>query len=147
MNFVEYDVSRDRSAAQEMVNLTGQMGVPVVVIDGEPVIGFNQPRLQELISRSNGRKPRLGMKVTDTSGFARKPGEPPLFGAIVGMVSPLTPAARAGFQKGDIITSLSRQRINNVSELEKVISRLTVGSRVPVTIYRGEQAINKEIVL
>jgi serine protease Do len=130
-----------------MVNLTGQMGVPVIVIDGQPVIGFNQPRLQELLSKGNGRKPRLGMKVADVNGSARKPGEPPLFGAIVGTVSPSTPAAQAGFQKGDIITSINRQRINNVSEMEQVIRSMPAGSRIPVTVYRREQPVNLQIVL
>ena len=130
-----------------MVNLTGQMGVPVIVIDGQPVIGFNAPRLQELLSRGNGQKPRLGMKVADVNSSKRKPGEPPLFGAIVGDVSPSTPASRAGFRKGDIITSVNRQRINNVSEMEQVIHSMPAGSRIPVTVYRHEQPINLQIVL
>jgi glutaredoxin len=71
--FSEYDVSRDRTAAMEMVNLTGQMGVPVVVVDGQPVIGFNRPMLQELLSKGNGRqRPRLGMKVTDADRSSRR---------------------------------------------------------------------------
>jgi S1-C subfamily serine protease len=147
VKYVEYDVSRDRAAAQEMVNLTGQMGVPVIVVNGQPVIGFNRIRLQELLSGGNGRKPRLGMKVGDAGTTARKPGEPPLFGAIVGAVSPSTPAALAGIQKGDVITSINRRRINNAAELEQVIHGLSAGSRVAVTVYRGEQALNKEIVL
>jgi glutaredoxin 3 len=147
VNFVEYDVSRDRNAAEEMVNLTGQMGVPVIVINGQPVIGFNRPRLEELLSRSNGQRPRLGMKVADVNSSMRKPGEPPLFGAIVGDVFPSTPASRAGFRKGDIITSVNRQRINKVSEMEQVIHSVTAGNRIPVTVYRGEQAINLEIML
>ena len=130
-----------------MVNLTGQMGVPVIAIDGQPVIGFNQPRLQELLAKGNGHRPRLGMKVADVDSSARKPGEPPLFGAIIGSVSPSTPASRAGFRKGDIITSINRQRINNVYEMEQVIAGLSAGSHVPVTVYRGEQAINSEITL
>lgn len=146
--FSEYDVSRDRAAAMEMVNLTGQMGVPVVVVDGQPVIGFNRPLLQELLSKSNGRqRPRLGMKVTDADRVSRKSGEPPVFGAIVGPVSPGSPADRAGIKAGDIITSINGTRINNVSELEKAISMYTSGSRVPVTFYRGDQAVKTEILL
>ena len=129
------------------MNLTGQMGVPVIVIDGQPVIGFNRSRLQELLSKSNGNKPRLGMKVADVSASARKAGEPPLFGAIVGEVKPQSPASRAGFRKGDIITTINRQRINNVSELAQVIGRYSAGSRVPVTFYRGEKPVNTELYL
>lgn len=38
MSYTEHDVSRDRTAAEEMVKLTGQMGVPVIVVDGRAVI-------------------------------------------------------------------------------------------------------------
>lgn len=130
-----------------MVKLTRQMGVPVTVVNGQPVIGFDRPRLQELLSKGSGNKQRLGMKVADVDGSTRKPGEPPLFGAIVGDVSPSTPASRAGFRKGDIITSVNRQRINNVSEMEQVIRSVSAGNRIPVTVYRGEKAVNLEIVL
>jgi putative serine protease PepD len=130
-----------------MVNITGQMGVPVVLIDGQPVIGFNRTRLEELLSKGNGRKPRLGMKVKDAGGSARKPGEAPLFGAVVGAVTPSTPAARAGIKEGDIITTINHQRINNVAELEQAVSRMASKDRIPVTVYRGEQAINVEITL
>jgi glutaredoxin-like YruB-family protein len=34
ISFREFDVSRDREAAEQMVALTGQMGVPVITIDG-----------------------------------------------------------------------------------------------------------------
>ena len=123
------------------------MGVPVTVVNGQPVIGFDRSRLKELLSKGNGNKPRLGMKVADVDGSMRKPGEPPLFGVIVGDVSPSTPASRAGFRKGDIITSVNRQRINNVSEMEQVIRSVSTGNRIPVTFYRGEQAVNLEMIL
>ena len=148
MSFTEHDVSRDRAAAEEMVKLTGQMGVPVIVIDGQPVIGFDRPRLQQLLANGNGRKrPRLGMKVNDADRAARRPDEPPLFGAIVGSVSPSSASERAGIKTGDIVTSINHKRINNVAELEKVIATLASGTHVPVTFYRGEQVIESEIIL
>ena len=55
MPFKEYDVSRDSAAAEEMVNLTGQMGVPVIVIDGQAVVGFDRTRIQELLSAGAAR--------------------------------------------------------------------------------------------
>jgi len=130
-----------------MVKLTRQMGVPVTVVNGQPVIGFDRSRLQELLSKGNGDKPRLGMKVADVDASKRKPGEPPLFGAIVGYVTPSSPASRAGFQKGDIITSVNRQRVNNVSEMERVIRGMPAGSRIPVTVYRREKPLDLQIVL
>lgn len=47
--FEEKDVGQDEEAAQDMINKTGQMGVPVIEVDGEMVVGFNEARLRELL--------------------------------------------------------------------------------------------------
>ena len=49
IEFEDVDVSRDIKAAREMVEKTGQMGVPVIEIDGEFVIGFDRDRIKELL--------------------------------------------------------------------------------------------------
>jgi len=40
--YTEYDVASDREKRKEMVEKTSQMGVPVIVIDGAWVVGFNK---------------------------------------------------------------------------------------------------------
>lgn len=47
--FTDYDVAEDATKREEMLNKTGQMGVPVIDIDGEIIIGFNEPKLRELL--------------------------------------------------------------------------------------------------
>ncbi len=47
IEFEDVDVSADQDKAREMVALTGQMGVPVIVIDGEAVIGFDRAAIQK----------------------------------------------------------------------------------------------------
>ena len=47
----EYDVSGDSVKAQEMIDKSGQMGVPVFDIDGTLVIGFDKARIQELLAK------------------------------------------------------------------------------------------------
>ena len=49
IEFEDIDVSRNIKAAREMVEKTGQMGVPVIEIDGEFVIGFDRDRIEELL--------------------------------------------------------------------------------------------------
>jgi glutaredoxin 3 len=49
ISFVEHDVSRDRAAAQAMVRRTGQMGVPVIEIDGQSIVGFDQARIDHAL--------------------------------------------------------------------------------------------------
>ena len=47
--FTDYNVAEDVQKRMEMVELTGQMGVPVIKIGDEVIIGFNQPRIAELL--------------------------------------------------------------------------------------------------
>jgi len=43
--YEEIDVASDRRAADEMVHKSGQMGVPVIIVDGVMLVGFNQFKL------------------------------------------------------------------------------------------------------
>lgn len=52
IRFVDYDVSKDEQKAMEMVRISGQMGVPVAVINGKVVIGFNKPLIDRLLGLS-----------------------------------------------------------------------------------------------
>lgn len=47
--FTDVDVSRNQSAAEEMVRRSGQQGVPQTDINGRIVIGFDQKKLKELL--------------------------------------------------------------------------------------------------
>ncbi|NSW89219.1 MAG: glutathione S-transferase N-terminal domain-containing protein [Firmicutes bacterium] len=47
--FEDLDVSADRNAAIEMVQKSGQRGVPVIDIDGNIVVGFNQDAIDKLL--------------------------------------------------------------------------------------------------
>ncbi len=48
--YVDYNVAEDEAIAKEMIQKSGQMGVPVIIIDDEVVVGFNQTRLDSLLS-------------------------------------------------------------------------------------------------
>ena len=49
VSFEEVDVSRNREKAQEMIRKSGQMGVPVIDIEGDVVIGFDQPSIDRIL--------------------------------------------------------------------------------------------------
>jgi len=44
------DVSQNEKDLQEMVDKSGQMGVPVIDIDGQIVVGFNRNKIVELLN-------------------------------------------------------------------------------------------------
>ncbi len=47
--FEEFDVMADFDKRQEMIDKTGQMGVPVILVDGDVIVGFDKGRLSELL--------------------------------------------------------------------------------------------------
>ena len=49
--YTEYNVTQDSEKAKEMIQKSGQMGVPVIIIDGEVAVGFNQTLLDKLLSQ------------------------------------------------------------------------------------------------
>lgn len=49
IEFTEIDVSKDQAAAEEMIKRSGQMGVPVLDINGEIVVGFDKEQINKLL--------------------------------------------------------------------------------------------------
>ena len=47
--FTEHNVAVDRDKAKEMIDKSKQMGVPVIIIDDNVIVGFNQSKLDELL--------------------------------------------------------------------------------------------------
>ena len=47
--YTEYDVASDVAKRQEMLDKTHQMGVPVIVINGKIVIGFDRGKINQLL--------------------------------------------------------------------------------------------------
>lgn len=50
VEYTNYDVSKDIEKRQEMFNITSQMGVPVIVVGDDVVIGFDKGKLSELLA-------------------------------------------------------------------------------------------------
>ncbi|NQV09335.1 glutaredoxin family protein [Candidatus Woesearchaeota archaeon] len=49
IKFEDKNVGEDAEARNEMLEKSGQMGVPVIDIDGEIIVGFNRDRIAELL--------------------------------------------------------------------------------------------------
>jgi S1-C subfamily serine protease len=143
--FEERDVSRNQSAAQEMVRVTGQMGVPVTVIDGQSVVGFDRRRLEQVLNHTSDRqRPSFGASIADASRITAKQGLGMTLGAYIGKVRPGSIAARAGLAAGDIITELNVRRIANADDLEDALSGLNRGNRFSVVFLRADKTLTTE---
>ena len=49
MEYESYDVGADQEKAQEMVEKSGQMGVPVVDVEGEIIVGFDKDKIASVL--------------------------------------------------------------------------------------------------
>jgi glutaredoxin len=50
IEYQEFDVAADTVKRKEMIDLSGQMGVPVIDIDGQLMVGFSREKLEELLA-------------------------------------------------------------------------------------------------
>ena len=50
ISYTDINVAEDREKAKEMIDKSGQMAVPVITINNEVVVGFNQGLLDKLLS-------------------------------------------------------------------------------------------------
>jgi glutaredoxin-like YruB-family protein len=51
IDFQEVDVSNNQEAAMEMIEKSGQSGVPVIEIDGKIIVGFDLPEIKKALKK------------------------------------------------------------------------------------------------
>lgn len=49
VEYTEHDVTADATKRDEMIERSGQMGVPVIDVEGEMVVGFDENKLKQLL--------------------------------------------------------------------------------------------------
>ena len=50
LEYVEYNVAKDLEKRNEMIEKSGQMGVPVISIDGQLIVGFNKNDISKVLN-------------------------------------------------------------------------------------------------
>ena len=50
ISYIDYDVAQDKERTQEMMQKSGQLGVPVILVNDDVLIGFNRSKLDKLLS-------------------------------------------------------------------------------------------------
>jgi glutaredoxin-like YruB-family protein len=50
VGFTEHNVAEDHAKRTEMIEMTGQMGVPVIRIGDDVVVGFDEDKIKELLA-------------------------------------------------------------------------------------------------
>jgi len=137
ISFAEKDVSLDPAAAQEMIRLSGQRGVPVTVVDDQVIVGYDQRRLSTLLDQDQMHKPILGVSIADAAPIAQTRGSGPTSGAYVGRVKAGSAAEHAGLRKGDVIVELGGLPIRAAADVHAVLARHHIGDRIGLTLERN----------
>jgi S1-C subfamily serine protease len=109
--FVEKQADRDQAVAREVLELTGQLGVPVTTDGQEVIVGFDANKLRAMAARNTRAGLGLAVKTHDEGG------------ALVGRVRPDSPAGRAGVEPGDVVIELSGTPIASADDLETVSAK------------------------
>ncbi len=117
-----------------MVRLTGQRGVPVTVIGGQAIVGYDVPRLEE--SLRGAQRPHLGAAIANAADMAARGRTTVSQGAYVGRVSAGGAAAEAGLAAGDVIVSIAGRPVADADELEALLRLVPPGRGIPVGYVR-----------
>ena len=145
IGFQERDVSRNPAYAEELMSNTGQMGVPVTIINQQAVIGFDRARLEQQLTQTHvGQRPSFGASIADASKITAKQGTGITLGAYIGRVRPGSVAERLRLASGDIIIELNMKNIANAGDLGRALSGLSKGNRLSLIFLRGNKKMTTE---
>jgi serine protease Do len=131
-----------------LVNERGELiGINTAILsrsEGNMGIGFAVPVdvahnvMDQILKNGKVIRAYLGVMSQDvTPDLARAFHDSDVSGALVGAVSPDSPASRAGLMKGDIIQSVNGKPVNDSSQLRMNISLMPPGTSVNVKVLRN----------
>lgn len=141
-----------------LVNLAGQViGINTAIVADANNIGFSIPinstkgLIEELLKTGEVKRAFLGVNfINITPAVAQELKLSVNEGAYVfgdNAVSLDSPAAKAGLEKGDIITKVDNSQIGRSQGLSTIIGMYSPGSKVKLTILRDGKTITKDVTL
>ncbi|MBW4519815.1 MAG: trypsin-like peptidase domain-containing protein [Scytolyngbya sp. HA4215-MV1] len=92
-----------------------------------PYLGVQMTTLTPELAQQNNSDPNSAFAVPEVNGV------------IVVRVLPNTPAAAAGFRRGDVITEISGKSITTAEQLQKLVEESRLGESLQVKILRGDR--------
>jgi len=158
-DFIQTDASiNPGNSGGALVNMRGELiGINTAIIGpagGNVGIGFAVPTamaravMGQIVRYGEVRRGRLGIEMVDVPLEAqRKLKLPSLDGALIANVEPGSPAEKAGFRKGDVVTALNGRSVRGPAELRARLGLTPVGDEADMTVIRegGQQRIRTRI--
>jgi serine protease Do len=155
-DFIQTDAAiNPGNSGGALVNVRGELiGINTAIFSqsgGYQGIGFAVPVhmarqvMEQLVSRGAVTRGYLGVAVQEvTPAIARGLGIPEARGILVSDVVRDGPAAKAGLQRGDLITTVDGKPVNDVGHFRNLIAGLAPSTKVKLTVLRGgrEQVVD-----
>jgi serine protease Do len=151
-DFIQTDASiNPGNSGGALVNTRGELiGINTAIISngggGNQGIGFAVPVnmartvMEQILKSGKVTRGFLGVGIQEvTPDLAKAFNLPSAEGALVGDVTPDSPGAKAGLQKGDVITSLNGQKVSDYHDLRLRISQTAPGTPIKMDVYRNGQ--------
>src|SRR5437899_6508949 len=151
-DFIQTDASiNPGNSGGALVNTRGELiGINTAIISngggGNQGIGFAVPVnmartvMEQILKTGKVSRGYLGVMIQEvTPDLGKAFHLPSAEGALVGDVTPDSPGAKAGLQKGDVVTALNGQKISDTFDLRLRISPTAPGTVVKLDVYRNGQ--------
>ena len=148
-DFIQTDASiNPGNSGGALVNDRGELiGINTAILangsEGNQGIGFAVPVsvarnvMDQIINNGKVTRAYLGVMAQEvTPTIAKAFHEPEVRGALIGDVTPNSPAQKAGLEKGDIILDINGKPVNNSAELRMHVSLMAPGTKVNVKVFR-----------
>ncbi len=157
-DYIQTDASINQgNSGGPLFNMNGDVvGINTAILgqSGSIGIGFAIPSnsaqkvINQLIEFGETKRGWLGVRIqTVTKDIAdvEKLDEPR--GALVASVAENSPSDKGGIKAGDIILEFDGKKINEMSELPRIVAETEVGKKVKLKVWRNKREITKEIIL
>ena len=148
-DFIQTDASiNPGNSGGALVNDRGELiGINTAILangsEGNQGIGFAVPVdvarsvMEQIVANGKVTRAYIGVKAQEvTPALAKSFHESEVRGALVGEVTPDSPAQKAGMRNGDIILGINGKPVNSSAELRMRVSLMTPGTRVDVKVFR-----------
>lgn len=157
LDFIQTDAAiNPGNSGGPLLNSQGEViGINTAIRADAMGIGFAIPinkakSIQTQLARGERiAHPYIGVQIADlTPEMAKRNNDDPnasmiipeISGVLVIRVLPDTPAANAGLRRGDVITEIDGQRFETANQLQTYVDQVTIGQRLRLNLYRGDQA-------
>jgi serine protease Do len=159
-NFIQTDASiNPGNSGGALIDLHGNLvGINTAILSGGSGgnigIGFAIPInmahhvMNQIVEHGKVIRGYLGLLPEDVSpALAQQFGLSQPTGALVAQVESDTPASRAGLKRGDIILKVNGQTVDSANDLRLMVSSMSPGTTVNVTIWRDNKTQDVKVTL